>query len=87
MLTITSVSFRRREFEHVLEFLYLFNLAEDFWRSRTTLRTSRISLPKLPRQFFPVKVILFSELTVQMIGQAALPDLSRWIWNPSLPIV
>jgi len=48
--------------------LYLFNLAED-------LRPS--AFPKLPRQILRLSVILFSALPIQMIGQAALPDLSR----------
>jgi hypothetical protein len=34
-------------------------------------------LPKMPRRFLPVRVILFSALPIQMIGQSALPDLCR----------
>jgi hypothetical protein len=38
---------------------------------------SLIRLPKMPRRILQVKVILFSALPIQMIGTAALPDLSR----------
>jgi len=33
-------------------------------------------LPKLPRNFLRLEVILFSALPIQTIGQAALPDLA-----------
>jgi len=61
-----------------LRFFYLFNLAED-------PRSS--AFPKMPRPFLRLKVILFPALPIQMIGQAAYPDLRPPDVEFSLPIV
>jgi hypothetical protein len=56
-------------FQHACEFVYLSNLAESaFIRVHSRF-------PKLPRRILRLKVILFSALPIQTIGQAALPDL------------
>ena len=49
--------------------------------------TFQVHLPKMPRRFLRVRLILFSALPIQMIGPAALPDLCRQIRDSSPPII
>ena len=64
-------------FEHRVQVFYLFNLAE------VTISLAELAgyhASKIATPVSPLKVILFSALPIQTIGQAALPDLNRQIW-------
>jgi hypothetical protein len=60
--------------------LFMRSLLQDHIPLRISVKLIlRIVVPKMPRRIPSAKLILFSALPIQMIGQAALPDLSREI--------